>query len=356
MWDAVVAGAGPAGAVAACMLARGGARVLLVDRSAATDKIGETLPGAAVRLLRKLDLPAPAPGGPHRQIAGAFTWWGSDELAANNSIFDPYGPAWRLDRMRFDAALRAAAVQAGAQARAARLEAIARDGICWRIALDDGAVESARFAIDASGRRALLARRLGIKRRREQRLIALYGLGEANGDFALKRTLIEAAPEGWWYAAQLPSGAVLAGLHTEPCAAARLRAKAGEWQRALAGTRYIAPALAAARLTRQLSPLDAGGARLELAGGDGWVACGDAAMSFDPLSGQGIFNALHGGMAAGQAVAAALQGNASGLAAYAARLEQVWAIYWARSRAIYASERRWPDQPFWSRMRPAIAA
>ena len=37
--------------------------------------------------------------------------------------------------------------------------------------------------------------------------------------------------------------------------------------------------------------------------GDGWVAAGDAACAFDPLSGQGIFKALDGGMRAAEAVA-----------------------------------------------------
>ena len=62
MWDVIVAGAGPAGAVAAFALSRKGHSVLLADKiSPSTCKIGEALPGAAERLLRSLDLPTPMP-------------------------------------------------------------------------------------------------------------------------------------------------------------------------------------------------------------------------------------------------------------------------------------------------------
>ena len=45
-YDAVVAGAGPAGALAALELARNGFRVAVVDSSeTASHKIGESLPG-----------------------------------------------------------------------------------------------------------------------------------------------------------------------------------------------------------------------------------------------------------------------------------------------------------------------
>jgi 2-polyprenyl-6-methoxyphenol hydroxylase-like FAD-dependent oxidoreductase len=63
MWDAIVAGAGPAGAAASFMLTRMGYRTLLADKLADQGcKIGETIPGAAVRLLRSLGLSAPETG------------------------------------------------------------------------------------------------------------------------------------------------------------------------------------------------------------------------------------------------------------------------------------------------------
>ena len=49
---------------------------------------------------------------------------------------------------------------------------------------------------------------------------------------------------------------------------------------------------------------DARSSRLARFGGDGWLAAGDAAATFDPLSAQGIYFALYSGVAAGKALAA----------------------------------------------------
>lgn len=357
MWDAVIAGAGPAGAVAAAILARAGRRVLLADKvNASAHKLGETLPGAAARLLRALDLPAPAPEGPHASIAGMLSAWGSDELVATDAIRDPYGPGWRLDRRRFDAGLRDAALTAGATERLALVRDIAREDDGWRLRFDDGGEAHARWLVDASGRSARLARKIGATRQRDSRLIALYRVGEASADFRESRTLIEATPQGWWYAARLASGEVIAGLHTHAVEARRIKAEPDAWRRALATARRLGPLLASIRFTQTLPTADAGGARLSRFHGERWIACGDAALAFAPISGQGIFSAIHCGMAAGQAVDAAIDGDSAMLAAYAGRLEEVWAIYRARRVAVYASEQRWPASPFWAGFRQTAAA
>src|SRR4029077_4415293 len=147
VWDVVVAGAGPAGAVAAVRLARAGRRVLLADHPEAGCKIGEALPGAAVRLLRALDLPAPAPQGPHAPISGTLSAWGSPDFFGTDTLRDPYGAAWRLDRRRSAADLREAARGAGATARPAHLRQAVRGGDGWRLQFDDGSEGPVRWIV-----------------------------------------------------------------------------------------------------------------------------------------------------------------------------------------------------------------
>ena len=72
-------------------------------------------------------------------------------------------------------------------------------------------------------------------------------------------------------------------------------------------------------------------------------------MSFDPLSSQGLFNALATGLEAGEATLALLGGHTGATQAYAARMMRIWRAYVGHHSTYYGMERRWPDAPFWAR-------
>lgn len=350
----MVAGGGPAGAVAARQLALAGLRVVLADRiDPERHKVGEALSGAAVRLLRSLSLPVPKPGGPHTIISGNLSVWNSEIPIPTDFIRDPDGPGWRLDRRRFDAELRDAAMKAAVTWRPAQLTEVVRSGDAWRVCFDDGSTAHAHWLVDATGRRAAIARRLGSVRRRDAHLVAVYAMGRAPATFQLNRTLIEAAPNGWWYAARLPSGQAIAGLHTCPRDAVPLIRQPDRWRQAMAATTTLSALLAGISFDRLLGAIDACGSQLDRMVGDGWVACGDAAQSFDPISAQGILSALHGGMKAAELVLGALMGTGETPADYARRLAQIRQAYLIRRRAAYRTERRWLTAPFWLSQRLA---
>ncbi|MCF4129934.1 NAD(P)/FAD-dependent oxidoreductase [Methylobacterium sp. SyP6R] len=348
-WDAIVVGAGPAGSTAAHGLARGGWRVLLLDRPASGPTIGEALPAAAGRLLAACGLPLPNPAGGHRPLAGTLSAWGSDALEATDFLRDPDGPGWLLDRARFDADLRAAAREAGAVLHPARLRAVERRDGVWRVSTDDGAVLGAAWLVDATGRSAALARRLGARRRRDDAQIAVFGIGAGEGATHLARTLVEARPEGWWYAARLPAGGLLASCQVEAADARRMLRSPRLWREALAATRHLGPALAEVAFPDRLRAVEAGSAWSSRLCGERWIACGDAALAFDPISGQGLFSALHGGMLAARALLAPGAGDAATLRAYVDRHATIRAAYRQRLGLAHDAERRWPDAPYWAR-------
>jgi len=95
--------------------------------------------------------------------------------------------------------------------------------------------------------------------------------------------------------------------------------------------------------------VDASSGRLDQCTGANWLAVGDAAVSFDPLSSQGIANALYTGMRAGQSISATLNGKAGALEAYAAHLGEIYQAYLQNRRYFYTLETRWTDYPFWQR-------
>ena len=62
--------------------------------------------------------------------------------------------------------------------------------------------------------------------------------------------------------------------------------------------------------------VDARSVRLDPMMGKGWLATGDAAAAFDPVSSQGLYNALSCGFFAGKAVADELSGSKDAVAVY----------------------------------------
>jgi flavin-dependent dehydrogenase len=79
--------------------------------------------------------------------------------------------------------------------------------------------------------------------------------------------------------------------------------------------------------------------------GDGWAAVGDAAASYDPLSGYGITKALQNASAAAEAIA---RGDP---ASYASGVQAAFTAYVRQKRSYYAMERRWENTPFWRHRR-----
>ncbi|MES2208125.1 MAG: FAD-dependent monooxygenase [Pseudomonadota bacterium] len=341
--DVLVVGAGPAGAIAARLLAQAGYRTGLMDDIRQTEKVGESLAGAARPLLRDLGLLEWMDDSGAKPCMGNLSAWGSEELVATDFIRDPHGMGWHLNRVCFDTGLREAALAEGVQWYASKLQAVIAETEQWRIPLSMQDIKT-RWIIDASGRRSVCAKRLGCKRLKDAPLIAVYAWGENNDQD--ERTLIEAVPYGWWYTAPLPEGRRVVSLHVEAKEAASFMRHPGLWHEYMAGTHHIRQ-LCSTQHWSSLRAAEAGSSRLAQAAGNRWLAIGDAALAFDPLSSQGMFNALYTGLRGAQAVANALEGNIGMVEQYCARLEQIHLAYQQHVHYYYQAEQRWAQASFW---------
>ena len=287
-----VVGAGPAGCAAALELCRLGAEVVLL--SDGRDGIGEQMPPEARPLLQQLAL-LPLDG--HLDCVGVRAAWWTEALSDQAFVFRPFGNGWLLDRRAFGAQMRQRAVDAGAVLRQpVRLVALARSRD-WRLYLEGDEV-ACDWIIDASGRHAAVARRLGIRRRRFDRQFAVVGWLQTQTDDEDATLTVERGDGGWWYTARLPHGRRVTALITSD------RPDLICWEKRLRSTRHIAPLLRNYWHRGPLVVRPAESSMLERSAGSGWIAIGDAAASYDPIASRGLVAALESGIAAAALVAA----------------------------------------------------
>ncbi|MFF3497953.1 NAD(P)/FAD-dependent oxidoreductase [Streptomyces sp. NPDC003247] len=353
-YDVLVAGGGPAGCVAALVLVRAGARVVIVTPVVPPGRrVGESLAPTARPLLERLGVLDRVAADGHTPCHGNLSAWGEDALSATGFRSGPYGDGWHLDRARFDAALLEAARAGGARRYAGRVRGVQRWPDRWQVTTGDGGMFQAGYLVDATGRAARPARRAGAAVVRCDHLVAVAGLlgppstGAAEPERA---SLVESTPWGWWYTAPLPGGERIVMAMTDADLVTGLRLLDPDvWWARVRLTGHVRDRTA--RWTeppRRLRVLAAGSACARPAAGPGWAAVGDAATATDPLAARGIVTALATGSAAARAILADRAGETGALDAYARRIAAVHAEYLNARVAQYRREQRW-DTPFWRR-------
>lgn len=338
-FDIAVVGGGPAGAVTALCLARSGWRVALLERGSFDEpRTGETLPPEINPVLRSLGLWEAFLSQAPLESPGIVSVWGSSMQREMDFTDNPFGCGWHVDRKRFDGMLCREAVQAGAQLFLnSALTPTRRAGV-WHA----GEV-CARFLVDAMGRNRLLVDHEGDCDQEDSLLAIVLPLSNGPSQPTDLRTYIEAAPAGWWYSTWLPDRVGVAMFFT----GAEVYREAGisitEQLRAatLTRRRLGKGCLEEPRIVHALS-----GLRKNIFGAD-WVAVGDSASSYDPLSGRGIFKALRHGQAAARVVDAQLRGDSAGISRYGVQVRQQFGQYAKQRSRYYSLERRWVDEPFW---------
>ncbi len=356
-----VLGGGPAGASAALELTRRGIDTVLLEQSDGSGSpVGECLAPSANPLLQQLGIADLLPASGAIPSYGNRSAWGGDgSMAERDFLRDPHGHGWHLDRPAFNRALLDAAETAGATVwREHRVTSIERISTNWRITTTspDGAGElHASMLIDASGRQALMARHEQIRHRAVDSQVAAVAFLNPDSHAAPLQdatTIIEAAEHGWWYAALLPNQQLVVAWFTDPDLLAEHAAWRPEgWWNLLQSSDLVANLLAAhgSAIPQQIDIFAARSSLLTKPTGDGWIAAGDAAAAYDPLSSHGIGSALAGGRNAARALAATLDGDSAAFTTYRDRLLADYTHYLCTRHAYYADEQRWPTAPFWSR-------
>jgi flavin-dependent dehydrogenase len=127
------------------------------------------------------------------------------------------------------------------------------------------------------------------------------------------------------------------------------------WRRALNTTLHIRKLLPDSSIEFNLKVWPAGSDRSSGVAGEQWMAIGDAALAFDPLSSQGILHAL---ISAERAVDCIARSNANRFDTepYVTWTGRVLADYEKHRRWYYGLETRWPESVFWQRRQSGLLA
>lgn len=282
-----IMGAGPAAVATACGLRRLGHDVSLIGVSG--NAAIEGISGRTLSLLRQWGLAAAADSvcGPGERLGG----WAGRDLTGNGEYV--------VDRAQFDRALLSDAASKGVTILSDRVIGCGYDGARWRVLTRHASIDC-RVLIDARGRRACRAALKGPD------LIAVcqrFRTPQA----AEVLTRIEAVPQGWcWLAASRGmSWLQVVSSPEAPSLRLGLERHLGDF---LAAAPKMAAALSAA--TPEGTPLARAATASVSVRQDvpGALGAGDAVLALDPLSGQGMYEALRSATVAVAAAHSVLSG------------------------------------------------
>lgn len=370
--DVLIIGGGIAGCTAAIALARS-YNILMIDKlREPNERIGECLAPAAKRILKKLDLLNEIEDNSKHfsqemyiKSNGTLSYWGSDRVQVVDHLRNPDGYSWHLDRRAFEAYLRQSAMKRGVNCIwNTKLYSSSHDGTFWQIKVkpdeiiqpDDFHTIKARFVIDASGRQSHFARSIGIERIHFDKLIATWAVVADKEQYQM--STISSGRSGWWYSAPLPDKRRIITFQTDSDLIDRKSVRdADSFIKLVSTNREMARLLQESRGEFEFcGTVSANSTRLKQVAGRQWVALGDAAMSFDPLSSQGMLNAMATAMQLTELMHEhdfILQSDFKKMChlndKFGYLTDRIWEHYVKHKRIFYSGERRWKDSAFWKR-------
>ncbi|KIJ65396.1 hypothetical protein HYDPIDRAFT_167104 [Hydnomerulius pinastri MD-312] len=385
-YDVIVVGGSTAGCATALSIFRTNpnASILVLDNAdASAFKIGESLPAAAKQVLSYLspellkqvsESARSTADGVYVRCSGNASCWGSPKLEETHAMMNPFGAGWHLDRALFDQMLRETLETCSSislvKSTFLDINVAADDDTRWTMSASDLAggdvkIYSAKWVVDATGRKATVARKLGSQVVKEDHLLAFYAIFarpsmNEDGDY---RTIIEASESGWWYSSPLPRNRRVVAYHTDDSDPSSRVARTldGFMNLLHDATTHISQLISEREYdidvesnTRFPVCTAAGSSHLEppcpTAGTAGarWCAVGDAAMAFDPLSSQGMITALKMGCVVGNVIAKELitmEPTHNPMAIIPSIYSQVWSKY-VGEKSYYYNQGRF-DGDFW---------
>ncbi|MDI3287007.1 FAD-dependent monooxygenase [Polyangium sp. 15x6] len=359
--DVIIVGQGIAGVSLSLLLERQGVAHTLLGRKGGGKgfALAETLPPSALPLLSRLDLLEVFEAAAIQRTHGYHSVWGRDVVTDNNFFFHRgFQHGLKIDKQALSATLLGR--QAAHVVWFEKLLSVSCDGpeVAVTFRHDERTHRiSGKLLVDATGRQRAVLRRLGIRTQDFDSLTAFSCHVPRVDHPALPHgVLIEAFEAGWGIVSRLNERENVFTLFTRTAGANEVAGqdallaplhKYANWHRHLSETKFLRHFLSGDGATKVLGA-KANSSKAHTMAGRHWLALGDAALSFDPLSSHGITNAVYTAQLAASTIVAARSGGGEGaLREYEATLTAIFMQYLQSKDQLYRQERRWPHAAFW---------
>ncbi|MBO3697351.1 NAD(P)/FAD-dependent oxidoreductase [Roseivirga sp. E12] len=358
-YNVSIIGGGPAGVATAIMLAaRGVSHCIIEAQPEPTAKAGEALPPSARPLFRQLGIEDLLQHTSHSPYYGNMSCWGSNEFVQEEFIHHLHGHGYLLNRQHFESQLQSLMQKQATKFYSAyRLQHVepANPGI--KIEIANGVCSksiTSDFVVDATGRKASVCRRLGIEKEVYDDQFALSFRVKLKEPMA-RQIYIEAIDTGWWYAAPFGDKEMTLMFFTAKDLLPTKPNTVEFLQEAHHNTQHMPKSLDLSQVeTSMVKVMPAGTSSLQVPYGENWLAVGDAAYAYDPISSYGITSALASGYYAGHALSDHLAGQRDALVTYRYIMEKAFQGYLEKLFHQYDSEKRWSDGSYWKNRFPKI--
>ena len=358
--DVLIVGGGPAGSSAAISLLNyGNTTVTLIEQSDLDyQRIGEHVSSGIFELLSYLKLSnTDFAADCFIKTYGNTSYWGIDQPMLRDSIFTTEQASYQLNREQFDLTLLKQVSEKGGNVfpRTKCTQFQQLEDNRWKVSLKhpdlDPFVITAKFLVDATGRQANVCRQIGITSKKIDQLTGVGAFLQFNDNRQLEHDiLLETVETGWWYSATLPGNAMTVIFFSDADIISKNEYhKDTGWNKLLSETRQMKHRVSGTQASARWVK-NAHTQITDSTDRKNFLAIGDAAASFDPISSMGIGFAITSACHAASVIRSELSDyDPQRIPVYQSDIERNFQNYSQLRNKIYQQEKRFPLSDFWMR-------
>ena len=355
-FNTIIIGGGPAGIAAGLTITSRCLSCVIVEANQISDqKLGECLPPNSLPLFKKMGLESLLQNEQHHPYYGNKSVWGNDKIEEKLFLFDKLNQGILLNRNCFEKQLREVSKLNHLQwLEEYTFYSVEKENELTKVVLKSKTESKTlycNYIIDATGRKASVCRKLGVKKNVIDELTSL------NFKYKIKKPVpffvfTESFENGWIYVSPSEKNFLTVMIFTDLDLIPSKKEKKEFIERHINNSVLIQEILQKNNIESEILDLKTRQANttcLNVPFGKNWIAIGDAAYSFDPLSSYGITSALAAGYYGGHAVSDAISGKTEALETYHFIMDNAFLNYKIQLKEQYATEKRWKENAFWKR-------